>query len=162
MGSSSSFYAQNATIYTDSNPPGPVDAPLAPTNYKAPSSFYKNTGTVLQSLAEAHFSVAITTPGPTFLTSEWLFGYAFDFPGTFEEDFAGSIASASAAATGSPVFSLLKNGVQFGTIRFTGKVGTFQCDQTNFAIGDLLEMVAPVTPDATLAHLAITLLGTRN
>lgn len=115
MGSNSSFYNQSGTIYTDTNPPGPVDAPLTNTPNPAPSSFYKTSGPILASMMEAGFSLAIAIPGEPLLSNEWLFGYTFDFAATFAANLAGSKASAGIAATGTPVLSLRKNGVQFGT-----------------------------------------------
>lgn len=161
MGSNSSFYNQNATVYTDTNPPAPADAPLTNTPSQAPSSFFGSTGPILTSLAEAGFSLAIAIPGTVFQSNEWLFGYTFDFPGVFAVNFAGSQAKSGVPSTGLPVFSIRQNGLQVGTLTFNGSVGTFIGPQLNFATGDLLEIVAPSAIDPTLSHLAITLFGTR-
>ena len=79
---------------------------------------------------------------------------------SFPANFLGSFAVANVAATSSAVLSLKKNGAQFGTLTFVGTTGTFSAPATSFAPGDLLEIVAPLVPDATLAQLSITLIGT--
>lgn len=74
----------------------------------------------------------------------------------------GSIATASVAATGSTVFTIKQNGTQIGTITFAASAttGTFSFSSAvTFAAGDLLEIDAPATADATLANIAITLKG---
>lgn len=162
MGSSTSFYNQSGTIYTNTNPPGPVDAPLSNTPNSAPTSFFKTSGPILASMMEAGFSFAIAVPGTPLKSSEWLFGYKFDFNGTFAANMSGSQAVASVPATGAPVLSLRKNGTEFATLTFSGSTGTFSGQQTAFVVGDLFELVAPAVTDATLAELSITLFGTRN
>lgn len=162
MTTKSSFYSDGSTTYTNTNPAGPANAPQAPTSYTAPSSFYKSSGKVEASMMEANFTVAASIPGTVLLPSEWLFGFKFDFPGTFAANLAGSLAVAAVAATGTPVISLRKNGVEFATLSYSGTTGSFSSAQMSFAVGDLLEMVAPSSADATLAQLTITLFGTRN
>lgn len=158
----SSFYSDSATVYTETSPPGPVSAPLSNAVNPAPSSMYKNTGPILSSMMEAGFNLAIAIPGTPLKSSEWLFGYKFDFAATFAANMGGSQAVAAVAATGTPVLSLRKNGVEFATLTFTGTTGVFSGPQTVFAFGDLLELVAPATTDTTLAQLSINLFGTRN
>lgn len=74
--------------------------------------------------------------------------------------FTGSRAAASVAATASTTFGINKNGVQFGTIVFAAAAttATFTGTSTAFAAGDVLTIIAPATPDVTLANVAITLL----
>lgn len=158
----SSFYSGNDTVYTASNPSGPASAQQSPASYVAPSSFYKSSAPILTSLMEANFSLGVSIPGSPLKQSEWLFGYTFDFPGTFAANFAGSFATAGIAALNPTVISVRKNGVEFCTLKFTGKAGVFTSPQTSFVVGDLLEMVAPAIADPTLAELSITLFGTRN
>lgn len=66
-----------------------------------------------------------------------------------------------AVSTGSAVVTILKNGVSWGTITFTGgnANGVFSIPAPSHAAGDVLTFVAPVTADATLAGIAITLAG---
>jgi hypothetical protein len=75
---------------------------------------------------------------------------------------AGSYLKAGAAATGSSVFSIQKNGTQFLTasVAGAGTTATFSSSQTDLAAGDVLRITAPATADATLADVAITLVAT--
>lgn len=75
---------------------------------------------------------------------------------------AGSYGISGVAATGSSVFSLKKNGTQFGTITFGAgaTVATLTAaSATSFAIGDIFQISAPDTQDATLADISITVKG---
>lgn len=71
----------------------------------------------------------------------------------------GSRAKAETASTGNVAFDFLKNGVSFGTLTFNvTATGVFTvASATSFAIGDVLKITAPVTPDGTLANVAINL-----
>jgi hypothetical protein len=75
---------------------------------------------------------------------------------------SGSSAKASTSSTGTATFTINKNGSSIGTIAFaassTGSF-TFSSSQT-FAAGDMLQIVAPGSQDATLANIGITLKGT--
>lgn len=106
------------------------------------------------------YGLAVVIPGSTMLANEWLFGHEFAVVVNFAANFAGSYAYAKIAATSPSVFILTKNGTQFGTLTFTGTAGVFSSTATSFAIGDTLELIAPASPDTTLAKLAITLYGT--
>lgn len=84
---------------------------------------------------------------------------------TFSAALAGSVGRASVAATAQTDFDLQKNGVSFGTMRFaiSGTSATFiAASATSFAAGDVLSVVAPGTPDATLANIAATLVAYRS
>lgn len=73
-----------------------------------------------------------------------------------------SSATASVAATGSTVFTIKHNGTTVGTITFAASatVGSFSFTGTvNLAIGDTLQVVAPASPDATLANITIIING---
>ncbi len=72
---------------------------------------------------------------------------------------------AGTGATGSAVFSIRKNGVEFATATFSAgqTSATFACPvATTFGPGNVLTIVAPGSPDATLADLAWCLGGSRN
>ncbi len=75
---------------------------------------------------------------------------------------AGSRLKAGTAATGVAVFSIQKNGSEFltATVAASGTIATFAGSQTDVAAGDVLRIVAPVTADASLADIAITLAAT--
>lgn len=82
---------------------------------------------------------------------------------TLPAGLAGCRAKAATAATASAVLALAKNGVNFGTATFAaaGSSATFAAAAaTSFAAGDVLTITAPAVADATLAGLAINLLGT--
>jgi hypothetical protein len=60
-------------------------------------------------------------------------------------------------------FAVQKNGVNVGTMVFATAATTATFAMTSaitFNAGDVLTMVAPAVPDATLANLAWTFVGT--
>lgn len=80
----------------------------------------------------------------------------------FPASLTGSQAKAGVAATGSTVFDIQKNGSSVGSITFSasGTTGAFSAASAiSLAAGDVLSIVAPGTPDATLADISITLKG---
>ena len=82
---------------------------------------------------------------------------------TLPQNLTGSIAKAGTAATGSTVFTLKKNGTQIGTMTFaaSGTTATFSfASAASFTIGDIIDLVAPSTQDATLADISVTLVAT--
>ena len=85
---------------------------------------------------------------------------------TFPANFSGSQFAASANATASTVFDIQKNGSSIGscTIAAGGTTPTFASSggaAQTFVAGDLLSIIAPATPDTTLADPSLTLAGTR-
>lgn len=82
------------------------------------------------------------------------------FPANLEDSQAGAEVAASADA----VFSITKNGVEFGTLTFpaASAEGVFACaTDTTFEAGDVLRVIAPTPRDATLSGVAATLVGFR-
>ena len=82
---------------------------------------------------------------------------------TFPANMTGSYFTAATAATGSSAFTIAKNGSTFCTVTFaaSGTTATFGSSaQTSFAAGDLLQITAPGTADATLANIRWTLAAT--
>lgn len=72
------------------------------------------------------------------------------------------IANATTGATGSPVFQVQKNGANVGNFTWSanGTTGTanFPAD-VSFVAGDVRQIVANATSDATLANISITIGG---
>lgn len=67
------------------------------------------------------------------------------------------------APTAQTIFSIRKNGVEVGTMTFAAatNAATFTfASLVSFAAGDRITVVAPVTPDTTLADLYFTIRGT--
>ena len=84
---------------------------------------------------------------------------AFSLP----QNLTGSIAKAGTAATASTVFAIKKNGTQIGTMTFaaSGSTASFSfASAVSVAIGDIIDMVAPATQDATLSDISVTLVAT--
>lgn len=84
----------------------------------------------------------------------------------FAANFAGSVGKASASATASTAFDIQKNGASVGTMTFAlgASSATFTSSggaAVNFAAGDVLAVIAPATPDVTLANVGFVLAGTR-
>jgi len=80
----------------------------------------------------------------------------------FPVNMTNSQASVGTAATAQTIYSLQKNSVEFGTITFAAasSIGTFSAStSTNFSVGDILTVVAPAVPDATMKDISITLVG---
>jgi len=73
-------------------------------------------------------------------------------------------------STGSPVFSIRRNGVQFATVTWssgspTEYNGTWAFDvaaDESFAVNDIMTMVAPSSADATLEDISIFVKATRD
>ncbi|AGH31476.1 hypothetical protein LOKG_00040 [Loktanella phage pCB2051-A] len=82
---------------------------------------------------------------------------AFSLPGTL----AGSQVAAATPASATYVLNLRKNGASFANITFNtgGGIAITSASGATFAIGDVLSIVAPTTPDATLADVSLTLKG---
>jgi hypothetical protein len=84
---------------------------------------------------------------------------------TFPSGLTSSQGYADVAATAQTDFDVQKNGSSVGTMRFaaSGTVASFiAASPITLAAGDRLKVVAPATPDATLAGIAFTLAGTRS
>lgn len=93
------------------------------------------------------------------------------FPANFGASPIASLAYLGTAPTGNPVFVLNRitadTPTQIGTISFTsgnqaGTLATTGGTVQVFAPGDILQLVAPATPDGTAADLTVNLTGTRS
>ena len=89
--------------------------------------------------------------------------YVFATTVVFPAGLAGSQGTAGTAATAMAVFEVQKNGVAVGSMMFAAAATTAtfaMTSATTFDAGDVLTLVAPATPDANLANLAWTFMGT--
>ncbi len=88
--------------------------------------------------------------------------YVFVMTVTFPAGLAGSRGTAGTAATAMVTFEVQKNGANVGSMAFAtaATTATFtMASATTFNAGDVLTLVAPAAPDATLANLAWTFMG---
>lgn len=121
------------------------------------------TNVIAKGAASAGYDIAAQSAGAPGASAVLLFYQAvrsFTFPAAF----TGSKGKASVAATAQTDFDIQKNGSSIGTMRFAaaGTVPSFLGAGGSFAAGDELSVVAPGSPDATLATIRFTLLGTRS
>lgn len=83
---------------------------------------------------------------------------------SFLADFSGSYGKSSVAAAASTVFDIQKNGVSVGSMTFAlgATTATFSTSgAVTFEAGDILSIIGPATPDATLANIGLVLAGLR-
>jgi hypothetical protein len=123
------------------------------------------TGTVLvfglrAENAKVPVVAAQFTPG-VLGASQIVLRYVFTEDATIGIDFAGSQASAGVAADAEAVFGISLNGSPGPTMTFAiaGDTATFDNSGADLDVvaGDVLEITAPASPDATLADLAISI-----
>jgi hypothetical protein len=77
---------------------------------------------------------------------------------------AGSHGRAGVAATAPTDLEVRHSGASIGTIGFGAGAGTavfIAASETVLELGDLVEVIAPGSSDATLADIAVTLAGSR-
>jgi hypothetical protein len=90
--------------------------------------------------------------------------YKFPREVTFAAGLAPSQGVANVAATADTDFDIQHNGVSVGTMTFAtaATAATFDmASETVFDAGDVLTVIAPSSPDATLADISFVLAGTR-
>ena len=83
---------------------------------------------------------------------------------TYQAGMPSSQMVAGVAATAQTIFSIKKNGVEFATATFSaaGTTATVtSATETIFSAGDTISIVAPASPDATLASLGWAIAGIR-
>lgn len=81
----------------------------------------------------------------------------------FADNLPGSQAVAGTAANAETVFSIQHDGTEVATCTFAaaGTVGTFAAaSEFTIAAGETFSIVGPSTPDATLADITFTVVGT--
>lgn len=99
-------------------------------------------------------------PTASALVSQYPFPRSVKFP----SGLTGSQGKAGTAATAQTDFDIQKNGSSVGTMRFavSATVASFiMGSETTFSAGDVLKVIAPVTPDATLANVSFALAGVK-
>lgn len=82
----------------------------------------------------------------------------------FKTGLSGSQGVAGEATTNAATFSIQKNGSNFALMSFAigANTATFTCtEDTDFAAGDVLTVIAPTLPDDTLADIGFSLSGIR-
>jgi hypothetical protein len=97
------------------------------------------------------------SPGSGDIVFQFIFPRAVTFPAGL----TGSQGVAGTAPTATATFDVKKNGSDVGDMVFDASTdATFVlASDTSFAAGDLMEIVAPASADATLADLVFTLAG---
>lgn len=124
-------------------------------------SLMYNTGASKWENLNTSYNIAVSITG-VMVNSEVLLQYVFPQAVKLPASLTGSQAKAGTAATASTVVTINKNGSSIGTITWaiSGTVATFSFSSAiSFAAGDILSLVAPVSADATLANVGITLAG---
>jgi len=100
------------------------------------------------------------SPSSSQIVGQFVVVRAVDFPTNLTD----SQGFASTAATASTDFDIQKNGGSIGTMNFdiSGTVATFTFGSpVSFAAGDRFQVVAPGSPDSTLADISMTFKGVR-
>ncbi len=118
-----------------------------------------STWTVLNATYDVHATYN-STPGASAVGVRFVTARAFNSP--VHTNSTTSPAKALVAATAQTDFVWAKNGTPFCTMRFAGSAttSTYQsCSSTSFAVGDILTVTSPGSPDATLANVGLTLPG---
>lgn len=116
----------------------------------------KGTGQASSSVVSGSYN---GTPSANLVLQRYIFATAV----TFTPGLPGSQGHAGVAATAPVTFAIQRNGTNVGTMAFAASAtaATFtMASATVFNAGDVLTVVAPASPDATLANLAWTLVGT--
>jgi hypothetical protein len=88
--------------------------------------------------------------------------YVFAAPATLPAGMPGSRGTATTAATATTTFNIQKNNTTIGTMAFAASATTATFAMSSaaaFAAGDVIAVIAPATPDLTLADLAWTFMG---
>ena len=124
--------------------------------YNSSASKWENVGTP--------FNIGVSITG-LMANGEILLQYVLPCAVTIPSGAAGSYAKANTAATGSTTATIKQNGTTVGTIVWSasGTAGVITISTAiSLVAGDILQLTAPTTADATLADIGITLAGVRS
>lgn len=100
--------------------------------------------------------------GGTFEATELLFRHVVTQAFTFPAGLTDSRGSSAQAADASAALSIKKNGSEVGTATWSaaGTTATLaMASPTSFSAGDVLSVTGPVSPDATLGDVSLSLIG---
>lgn len=152
--------ASGATAFT-----GLSDVPTAYTSQALKLVRVNAAANALEFGPQSTISVgAFQESAPT--ASQRVLRYVFVEAATFPANFAGSRGNIGVAPTASTTIDVQKNGTTIGSIVIsTGSAFTFTTttgSTKSFAVGDRLDFVAPASPDATAALIAVTLLANKD
>lgn len=106
------------------------------------------------------YDIGVAIPG-AFFANQTTFILALERAVRFSAGLVPSTAVAVTASSTTVVFSLQRNGSEFGTLTFvSGNVrGTYTGTETTFLTNDVLTIVAPSSTDVTLSTLGLILSG---
>src|SRR6516165_2998773 len=127
---------------------------------QVPAYSYTATGSGKAAVSTTVSGSFAATSTPNLVVQRYVFAGTVTFP----VGLAGSQGTAGVAATSSTTYAIKKNAANIGTMVFAASstTATFATPTaTTFISGDILTVVAPPTPDATLANLAWTLIGSQ-
>jgi hypothetical protein len=117
-------------------------------------------GSATQAVSVTTYDIGVFLPGQP-SASQLMLYLPLERTVSFTTNLTPSVASANTPAAADSVFTLKKNGVQFGTLTFHANgTSTFTAASTTiFSAGDVLSIVAPATPDTALANIGVVLSG---
>lgn len=121
-----------------------------------------NSGASAVEFIAAPYDIGGAYGGASIGSSEIVLQYVFPRATSVPSGATNSQGKSGTAATAQTDFSLQKNGVSFGTMRFAAAATTatfVSVSATSFAAGDELRIVAPSSADATLADIVFTIAG---
>lgn len=114
-------------------------------------------------LNDKPYIIVINAPGNVF--ENYIYpAHIFTVPVSFTINFVLSKARSKVYPTNTFVFTIMKNGINIGTITFSSgtTTGVFSTvSATSFIAGDTLEIKSQSTSDATFSDISISLLGSR-
>lgn len=147
--------AKNLTV--DSGDTFPISPNVGELFFKSPeSTLYSHDGTdwkALLTIKDQLYDISLSYPS-SISPTETVMVFAPTRSIILKADSSFYSAFSLAPSTTDTVFSIQKNGIEFGTITFLANQaqGTFVITETSFQLGDVISIVAPsTTPHGVLA-----------